>query len=79
MTIPISIIRILIRILWYYLTTVVIKPSREQKRKAKRLEEYFQNQDDELESSRFRYDADAEQRRASARDMYRANHYLELL
>ena len=27
----------------------------------------------ELESSRVRYDADAEQRRASARDMYRAN------
>ena len=47
--------------------------SRKQKRKAKRREEYLQNQDDELESSRIRYDADAEQRRASARDMYRAN------
>ena len=31
------------------------------------------NRDYELESSRVRYDADAEQRRASARDMYRAN------
>ena len=41
--------------------------------KAKRREEYLQNQDDELESSRIRYDADAEQRLASARDMYRAN------
>ena len=43
-------------------------PSRKRKRKAKRREEYFQNQDDELESSRIWYDADAEQRRASAHD-----------
>ena len=42
-------------------------------RKAKRREEYLLNRDYELESSRVRYDADAEQRRASARDMYRAN------
>ena len=48
-------------------------PSQKRKRKAKRREEYLQNQDDELESSRIRYDADAKQRRASARDMYRAN------
>ena len=47
------------------------------KRRAKRREECLLNQDDELESSQIRYDADAEQRRASARAMYRAN--LELL
>ena len=52
-------------------------PSRERKRRARQREEYLQNQDDELESSRIRYDADAEQRRTSARAMYRAN--LELL
>ena len=46
---------------------------RKLKRKAKRREEYLLNRDYELESSRVRYDADAEQRRASARDMYRAN------
>ena len=61
----------------YYFTSVVKMPSRKRKRKAKRREEYLQNQDDELESSRIRYDADAEQRRASARDMYRANLNLE--
>ena len=46
-----------------------------RKRKAKRREEYLLNRDYELESSRVRYDADAEQRWASARDMYvyRAN------
>ena len=48
-------------------------PLRLRKRKAKRREEYLLNRDYELESSRVRYDADAEQRRASARDMYRAN------
>ena len=42
-------------------------------REAKRREEYLLSRDYELESSRVRYDADAEQRRASARDMYRAN------
>ena len=42
-------------------------PSRLQKTKAKRREEYLLNRDYELESSRVRYDADAEQ---SARDMY---------
>ena len=47
-------------------------PSRQQKTKAKRREEYLLNRDYELESSRVRYDADAEQRQASARDMYRA-------
>ena len=53
---------------------VLVKmPTRLQKRKAKRREEYLLNRDYELESSRVRYDADAEQRRASARDMYRAN------
>ena len=52
-------------------------PSRERKRRAKQREEYLQNQYDELEFSRIRYDADAEQRRASARAMYKAN--LELL
>ena len=41
-----------------------------RKRKAKRREEFLLNRDYELESSRVRYDADAEQRRASARDMY---------
>ena len=34
-----------------------------RKRKAKRREEYLRNRDDELESSRIRYDADAEQKR----------------
>ena len=48
-------------------------PLRLRKRKAKRREEYLLNRDYELESSRVWYDADAEQRRASARDMYRAN------
>ena len=48
-------------------------PLRLRKRKAKRREEYLLNRDYELESSRVRYDADAEQRRASVRDMYRAN------
>ena len=49
-------------------------PLRLRKRKAKLLEKYLLNRDCyELESSRVRYDADAEQRRASARDMYRAN------
>ena len=48
-------------------------PLRLRKRKAKRREEYLLNRDYELESSRVRYDAEAEQRRASARDMYRAN------
>ena len=42
-----------------------------RKRKAKRREEYLLNRDYELELGM--YDADAEQRRASARDMYRAN------
>ena len=48
-------------------------PLRLRRRKAKRRAEYLLNY--ELESSRVRYDAsaDAEQRRASARDMYRAN------
>ena len=47
-------------------------PLRLRKRKAKRREKYFLNRDYELESSRVRYNADAEQRRASARvgDMY---------
>ena len=44
-----------------------------RKRKAKRREEYLLNRGYELEFSRVRYDADAEQRRASACDMYRAN------
>ena len=48
-------------------------PLRLRKRKTKRREEYLLNRGYELESSRVRYDADAEQRRASARDMYRAN------
>ena len=50
-------------------------PLRLRNRKAKRREEYLLNRDYELESSQVRYDADAEQRRASARDMYmyRAN------
>ena len=48
-------------------------PLRERKRRKKRQEEYVLNRDYELESSQVRYDADAEQRRASARDMYRAN------
>ena len=48
-------------------------PSRERKRRKKRHEEYVLNRDSELESSRFRYDADVEQRRASAREMYIAN------
>ena len=48
-------------------------PSRERKRGKKRQEEYVLNRDYELESSQVRYDADAEQRRASAHDMYRAN------
>ena len=48
-------------------------PLRLQKRKAKRREEYLLNRDYALESSRVRYDADAEQRWASAREMYRAN------
>ena len=47
-------------------------PLRLRKRKAKRREEYLLDRDYELESSRVRYDADhdAEQRRASARDIY---------
>ena len=48
-------------------------PSRERKRRKKRHEEYVLNRDYELESSPVRYDADAEQRWASARDMYIAN------
>ena len=48
-------------------------PSRQQKRRAKRREEYIQNQDDELESSRVRYNADPEKKRASTRDNYRAD------
>ena len=36
------------------------------------LWKYLLNRDYELESSRVRYDADAEKRRASARGMYRA-------
>ena len=44
-------------------------PLRLRKRKAKRREEYLLNRDYELE--RVRYDADAEQRRASARDIYK--------
>ena len=48
-------------------------PSRERKRRKKRHEEYVLNRDYELEFSKVRYDADAEQRRASARDMYIAN------
>ena len=48
-------------------------PSRERKRRKKRHEEYVLNRDYELESSQVRYDADAEQRWASARDMYIAN------
>ena len=36
-------------------------------------EEYLQNRDYELESSRVRYNVDIEQRRASARDIYTAN------
>ena len=39
-------------------------PSRQQKRRAKRREEYIQSQDDELESSRVRYNADPENKRA---------------
>ena len=49
-------------------------PLRLRKRKAKRREEYVLNRDYELESSRVRYrydaSADAEQRRASARDIW---------
>ena len=53
--------------LWYhYLLTGVVQIK-------KRQEQYLQNRDYELESSRVRYNADAEQRRASARDIYRAN------
>ena len=52
---------------------VVTMPSPQQKRRAKRREEYLLNREDELESSRVRYNADAEQRWASAHDMYRAN------
>ena len=48
-------------------------PSRQQKRRAKRREEYIQNQDDELESSRVRYNADPEKKRVSTRDSYRAD------
>ena len=48
-------------------------PLRLRKRKTKRREKYLLNRGYELESSQVRYDADAEQRRASARDMYRAN------
>ena len=48
-------------------------PSREHKSRKKRREEYLLNRGYELESSRFWYDADAEQRRVFARDMYRAN------
>ena len=50
-------------------------PLRLRKRKAKRREEYLLNRGYELESSRgrVRYDADAEQRRASARDIYRVH------
>jgi hypothetical protein len=39
-------------------------PSRKQKKRAKRREEYLQNQDDELESSRFRYNAVPEKKKA---------------
>ena len=63
MTIPIRIIRMNFMVLRCHVKI----PSRERKRRAKQREEYLQNQDDELESSRIRYDADAEQRRASAR------------
>ena len=52
---------------------VVRMPSPQQKWRAKRREEYLLNRDYKLESSRVRYKADAEQRRASAHDMYRAN------
>ena len=48
-------------------------PSRQQQRKAKRREVYLQNRDEELESSRVRYNTDAEQRRASAHESYRAD------
>ena len=44
-------------------------PSRERKRRKKLQEEYVLNRDYELESSRVRYYADAEQRRAFARDI----------
>ena len=50
---------------------LVKMPSRLQKRKAKRREEYHLNRDYELESSRVWYDA--ERRQASACDMYRVN------
>jgi hypothetical protein len=56
-----------------FLVVVVRMPSPQQKRRAKRREEYLLNREDKLESSRVRYNADAEQRRASAHDMYRAN------
>ena len=42
-------------------------PLRLRKRKTKRREEYLLNRGYELESSRVRYDADAEQRRASSK------------
>ena len=52
---------------------ILALPSRGRKSRKKRQEEYVLNRDYELESSRVWYDADAKQRRASARDMYRAN------
>ena len=48
-------------------------PSRERKRRKKAIRGIRLNRDYELESSQVRYDADAEQRQASARDMYIAN------
>ena len=39
-------------------------PSRKQKSRAKRREEYLQNRDKELESSRVRYDANPEKKKA---------------
>ena len=39
------------------LTSIVKIPSRERQRRAKRREEYIQNRDGELETSRVRYDA----------------------
>ena len=56
-----------------FLDVVVTMPSPQQKRRAKRREEYLLNREDKFQSSRVRYNADAEQRRASAHDMYRAN------
>ena len=43
-------------------------PSRQHKRRTKRREKYLQNRDDELESTRVQYNADPEQKLASAHD-----------